>query len=163
MTFTFVNVKEFLTSWGLHFDTPNGDSNDIPYPHVYERMRVDAGDVGGDKLQKFVSSITDTTDGRTYLKPFTWKEVEEVWDHLDSPEEKKMKEHPIQFEYCECGCHCHAAASKGIKYTIYNNLEKKNAFSLRRGHGFLVHQIGPKRNSFQECVEAAQKDFDNIP
>lgn len=163
MSFTFTNVKEFLTSWGLHFDTPNGDSNDIPYPHVYERMKTDAGDVGGDKLQLFVSTITDTTDGRTYLKPMSWHEVEIRWNNLDSPEEKKTKEHPIQFEYCECGCHCHAAYSKGIGYTIYNSLEKKNAFSLRRGHGILGTQIGPKRNSFEECVKAAQEDFDNIP
>ncbi len=163
MSFTFENVKEFLTSWGLHFDTPNEESNDIPYPQVYERMKTDAGDVGGDKLQKFVSTITDTTDGRTYLTPDTWEEVEEAWEALDTPELKKMRAHPIQFEYCECGCHCHAAYSKGIGYTIYNNLEKKNAFSLRRGHGILGTQIGPKRNSFEECVKAAQEDFDNIP
>jgi hypothetical protein len=159
----FANVKEFLTSWGLHYDTQNGDSNDIPYPQVYDRMKVDAGDVGGDRLQQFVSSITDTTDSRTYLKPMSWQQVQDAWESLDSPEIKKMREHPIQFEYCECGCHCHEAYSKGIGYTIYNSLEKKNAFSLRRGHGILGTQIGPKRNSFEECVKVAQEDFDNIP
>jgi hypothetical protein len=126
-------------------------------------MKVDAGDVGGDRLQQFVSSITDTTDSRTYLKPMSWQQVQDAWESLDSPEIKKMREHPIQFEYCECGCHCHEAYSKGIGYTIYNSLEKKNAFSLRRGHGILGTQIGPKRNSFEECVKVAQEDFDNIP
>lgn len=163
MRFTFENVKEFLTSWGLHYDTPNGESNDIPYPQVYERMRVDASDVASDELLNFISSITDTTDGRTYLIPKTWVGVQTAWEKLDSPEVKQMREHPIQFEYCECGCHCHAAYSKGIGYTIYNNLEKKNAFSLRRGHGILGTQLGPKYNDFHDAVVAAQADFDNIP
>ena len=163
MNFAFDNVKEFLTSWGLHFDTPEGESNDIPYPQVYERMKTDAGDVGGDKLQKFVSSITDTTDGRTYLVPDNWEEIEEAWESLDTPALKKMRAHPIQFEYCECGCHCHSGYSKGIEYTIYNSLKKDKAFSLRRGHGILGTQIGPLRDSFEECVKAAQEDFDKIP
>ena len=159
----FSNVKEFLTSWGLHFDTPNGDSNDIPYPHVYERMRTDAGDVGGDKLQKFVSSITDTTDSRTYLTAYSWKEVEEAWDSLDSPETKKSKNHPLQFEYCECGCHCHTATSKGIGYSIYNDLESKLPFTTRRGHSWMGIQIGPKYKTWDEAVKAAQDDWDKIP
>lgn len=78
--FTSQNVQEFLESWGLHFDTPTGDSNDIPYPEVYVRMKLDASDVGGDKLSKFVSSITDTTDGRTYLTPTSWSEVTAAWE-----------------------------------------------------------------------------------
>lgn len=163
MSFTFENVKEFLTSWGLHFDTPNGDSNDIPYPQVYERMRVDAGDVGGVELQTFISSITDTTDGRTYLKPFNWDEIQKDWESSGSEEMQAMLKHPIQFEYCECGCHCHSACSKGIGYTIYNSLKKNKAFSLRRGHGILGTQIGSLRDTFQECVLAAQEDFDKIP
>jgi hypothetical protein len=163
MGYTFENVKEFLTSWGLHFDTPNGDSNDIPYPQVYERMREDAGDVGGVELQTFISSITDTTDSRTYLKPFSWDEIQKAWEALESPEMQKMLAHPIQFEYCECGCHCHSGVSKGIEYTIYNSLKKNKAFSLRRGHGILGTQLGPLRDTFQECVLAAQEDFDKIP
>jgi len=159
----FSDVKEFLTSWGLHFDTPNGDSNDIPYPQVYERMRADAGDVGGDKLQKFVSSITDTTDGRTYLKPFSWEEVEEAWDSLESPEQKRSKNHPLQFEYCECGCHCHTAMSKGVDYSIYNDLESKLPFTVRRGHSWMGIQIGPKYATWDEAVKAAQDDWDKIP
>jgi hypothetical protein len=163
MAFSFSNVKEFLTSWGLHFDTPNGDSNDIPYPQVYERMKEDAGDVGGDKLQQFVSSITDTTDSRTYLKPFSWKDIEEAWEALDTPELKKMRAHPIQFEYCECGCKCHSAESKGIGYSLHNDLKSKLAFTLRRGHSWMGNQIGPRYATFQEAVIAAQEDFDKIP
>jgi hypothetical protein len=163
MSFTFENVKEFLTSWGLHFDTPDGESNDIPYPQVYERMKTDAGDVGGDKLQKFVSSITGTTDSRTYLVSDSWEELETAWESLDTPALKAMLEHPIQFEYCECGCHCHAAQSKGIDYTIYNSLKGNTPLSLRRGHGVFGRQIGPLRDSFEECVKAAQDDFDKIP
>jgi hypothetical protein len=78
--FTAENVKEFLESWGLHFDTHDGESSNIPYPQVYSRMKTDAGDVGGDKLSKFVSRITDTTDGQTYLNPTSWDEVSEAWN-----------------------------------------------------------------------------------
>lgn len=88
------------------------------------------------------------------------------WDKFipePTPEQIKMESHPIQFEYCECGCHCHAAYSKGIGYTIYNSLQGKKSLSLRRGHGILGTQIGPLRDSFAECVKAAQDDFDNIP
>jgi hypothetical protein len=159
----FSKVKEFLISWGLHYDTPNGDSNDIPYPQVYERMMMDTENVDEEGLDDFISSITDTTDGRTYLKPVSWKEVQKACEALDSPETKRMREHPIQFEYCECGCHCHAASSKGIGYTIYNSLQGKKSLSLRRGHGILGTQIGPLRDSFEECVKAAQEDFDKIP
>lgn len=80
MSFTADNVREFLESWGLHFDTPDGDSSNIPYPQVYERMRRDAGDVGGIELQRFVSRITDTTDGETYLTVESWEELAEAWD-----------------------------------------------------------------------------------
>jgi hypothetical protein len=126
-------------------------------------MRKDAGDVGGDEFQKFISSYTDTVDGRTFLTVYNWEQVEEAWNNRFSPEEKKMREHPIQFEYCECGCHCHAAYSKGIGYTIYNSLQGNTPLSLRRGHGILGTQIGPLRDSFEACVKAAQDDFDKIP
>lgn len=159
----FSNVKEFLTSWGLHYDTPNGDSNDIPYPHVYERMRFDAGDVGGPELQMFVSSITDTTDGRTYLKPFNWDEIQKIWEASESPEKQKMLSHPLQFEYCECGCHCHSAVSKGIEYSIFNDLKSKLPFTTRRGHSWMGTQIGPKYATWEEAVKAAQDDWDKIP
>lgn len=75
----FEEVKAFLESWGLHFDTPDGYS-DIPYPQVYERMKTDAGNVGGSQLQKFISCNTDTTDGRTYLCALSWEEVQEAWE-----------------------------------------------------------------------------------
>lgn len=79
----FQDVKKFLESWGLHFDTPYGESNDIPYPQVYLRVRDDAIKVGGDKLSKFVGQITDTTDSRTYLTPSSWQEIEAAWTNLD--------------------------------------------------------------------------------
>ena len=72
-------VKLFLESWGLHFDTPDGESTDIPYPQIYGRMKDDALETGGEKLSKFVSSITGTVDGRTYLVPNTWVEIDEAW------------------------------------------------------------------------------------
>lgn len=76
----FLQVQEFLISWGFHFDTPEGESNDIPYPQVYERMKVDAGDVGGSQLQEFISRMTDTTDGRTYLVADDWSEIQDAWE-----------------------------------------------------------------------------------
>jgi hypothetical protein len=76
----FQAVKEFLESWGLHFDTPGGESSTVPYPAVYHRVRVDATQVGGEKLSKFVGRITDTTDGETYLAANSWKDIEEAWN-----------------------------------------------------------------------------------
>ena len=77
---TFQKLKEFMESWALHFDTPNGDSNDIPYPEVYDRMRDDADKVLGKKASNFIGSITDTTDGRTYLTPCSWEEIETLYN-----------------------------------------------------------------------------------
>ena len=81
---TFQNVKDFLVSWGMHFDSRDGESTNIPYPQVYERMKEDAGDVGGSELQRFISRITDTTDGETYLVPESWDYIEEFWN-TDGP------------------------------------------------------------------------------
>jgi hypothetical protein len=81
--FLFQDVKLFLESWGLHFDTPDGDSNDIPYPQVFTRMMADAFEEGGKKLAHFVNNITDTTDSRTYLKANSWREIEAAWANLD--------------------------------------------------------------------------------
>lgn len=159
----FQDVKEFLTSWGLHFDTPNGDSNDIPYPQVYERMRVDAFKVGGDELLKFISSITSTTDGRTYLCADLWEAVEQAWDNRLSPEQKKSRVHPLQFEYCECGCKCHSGTSKGVQYSIFNSLRGPLPFMVRRGHGGWGPEIGSKYATWKEAVQAAQDDWDKIP
>jgi len=75
----FQDVRSFLESWGLHYDTPDGESNDIPYPQVYTRMRSDALKNGTFRLYDFLDRITDTTDGRTYLTPDSWEEVEEAW------------------------------------------------------------------------------------
>ena len=78
---TFQEVREFLTSWGMHFDTPEGESNDIPYPQVYIRMRDSAShrDPTG-KLGRFISLSTDTTDSRTYLTFGSWDQMEESWN-----------------------------------------------------------------------------------
>ncbi len=83
----FHHVRKFLESWGMHFDTPDGESTTIPYPQVYERMRRDVINIpqvkviGEEKLvKKFISRITDTTDGETYLTPNNWQEVEEAWN-----------------------------------------------------------------------------------
>ena len=76
----FKQVRSFLESWGLHFDTPDGTSNDIPYPQVYHRMKADAvSRLDGSILSQFISSITDTVDGRTYLTCNSWNEVEKAW------------------------------------------------------------------------------------
>jgi len=77
---SFTNIKAFLESWGLHYDTPDGESNEIPYPQVYTRMQLDAGNMGGSELQQFISHITDTTDGKTYLVPGDWDEIMDVMD-----------------------------------------------------------------------------------
>jgi len=78
----FQDVKQFLESWGLHYDTPDGVSNDIPYPQVYGRMRSEAWALGkgNPRLYNFIERITDTTDGRTYLTPESWAEVENAWN-----------------------------------------------------------------------------------
>lgn len=81
----FKDVRAFLESWGLTFDTPDEDSSNIPYPAVYNRMCDDAIKVGGDELRKFISRITDTTDGETYLCTDNigedgWHEIEIAWE-----------------------------------------------------------------------------------
>ena len=80
-----------------------------------------------------------------------------------TPEEIRSEKHSLQFEYCECGCKCHSGHSKGIGYSIYNDLKSRAAFTLRRGHGLYGTQIGPKYKTFQEAVMAAQADYDLIP
>lgn len=81
-------VQDFLTSWGLHFDTPDGESTNIPYPQIYDRMQEDAGHEGGLKLKRFISSITDTTDGQTYLTVVDWNEMTDAWFAFEKREEK---------------------------------------------------------------------------
>lgn len=76
---TFDQFKEFLISWGLSFDTPDGDSSTIPYPAVFSRMMDDALARGGQKLTDFVNSITDTMDGQTYLLFPIWENIHEAW------------------------------------------------------------------------------------
>src|SRR5277367_4434963 len=89
-TITFDQVKEFLESWGLSFDTPDGESSNIPYPAVYHRMRDDAQHVHGQDFSKFLGCITDTTDttdSQTYLTPTSWDEVKQAWEEYnDKPE-----------------------------------------------------------------------------
>lgn len=84
-------VQEFLTSWGLHFDTPDGDSTNIPYPQIYDRMQEDAGYDGGEKLKRFISSITDTTDGQTYLTVSDWNEMNDAWFAFNKRNEKPVQ------------------------------------------------------------------------
>lgn len=78
----FSGVKAFLESWGLGFDTPDGESSNIPYPAVYHRMQVDAKSVGGEELSNVISRMTDTTDSQTYLTAEDWDEIEEAYDEL---------------------------------------------------------------------------------
>jgi hypothetical protein len=73
-------LQSFLESWGLSFDTPDGDSSNIPYPAVYQRMRDDATQVYGEHFSKFLGRITDTTDSETYLTPISWDEVKMAWE-----------------------------------------------------------------------------------
>jgi hypothetical protein len=77
---TFFKAIDFLTSWGLHFETPEGESNDIPYPHVYLRMRADAEMSYGEEFSNFCGMVTETTDGRTYLTVSSWDELEEEYN-----------------------------------------------------------------------------------
>jgi hypothetical protein len=77
--------------------------------------------------------------------------------------ELRMEKHPLQFEYCECGCKCHSGSSKGLEYSIYNDLKNKLAFTLTRGHGWRGPQVGPRYANFSEAVMAAQADWDKIP
>ena len=85
MTIEFQQVRDFLTSWGMHFDTPEKDSTTIPYPQVYGRMRADVGNVWASpvdirEMLRFISRITDTTDGQTYLVVDSWDEMENFFD-----------------------------------------------------------------------------------
>jgi hypothetical protein len=84
----FSDVRSFLTSWGLHFDTPDEESNTIPYPQVYERMKTDIVNLFHERaryVRKFITQITETTDGQTYLSVPSvfdsegWKGIEEAW------------------------------------------------------------------------------------
>jgi hypothetical protein len=79
-TITFDQVKEFLESWGLSFDTPDGESSNIPYPAVYHRMRDDAQHVHGQDFSKFLGRITDTTDSQSYLTDSSWDDIAESWE-----------------------------------------------------------------------------------
>jgi len=70
----------------MHFDTPDQESSNIPYPQVYERMKSDAREVGGEKLARFVSRITDTTDGQTYLTADSWSGITKLWNKFEAKE-----------------------------------------------------------------------------
>lgn len=77
----FSAVRAFLESWGLGFDTPDGESSTIPYPAVYHRMQREAKKVGGEELSEFVSRITDTTDSQTYICFDSWDEMREFYNN----------------------------------------------------------------------------------
>lgn len=77
----FDAVKLFLESWGMGFDTPDGDSSTLPYPAVYHRMKDDARMFDPSmELHDFIGRITDTTDSQTYLTLESWDEIEEYWN-----------------------------------------------------------------------------------
>jgi hypothetical protein len=76
----FSAVRAFLESWGLGFDTPDGDSSTIPYPAVFNRMKKEANRIGGDELSVFVSRVTDTTDSQTYLSADCWEEIRAAYN-----------------------------------------------------------------------------------
>lgn len=76
----FSAVRAFLESWGLSFDTPDGESSTIPYPAIYTRMQKEAKKVGGEELSNFVSRVTDTTDSQTYLSADCWEEIRAAYN-----------------------------------------------------------------------------------
>lgn len=76
----FSGVRAFLESWGLGFDTPDGESSTIPYPPVYHRMQSEAKKVGGEELSRFISRVTDTTDSQTYLSADSWDEIRSAYN-----------------------------------------------------------------------------------
>ena len=101
-----------------------------------------------------------------YYKMGMAGKVPPSWEKLippPTPEEIRSEKHPLQFEYCECGCKSHSGSSKGIGYSIHNDLKSKLPFTVRRGHGWMGTQIGPKVATFGEAVRAAQADWDKIP
>lgn len=63
----------------------------------------------------------------------------------------------LKFEYCECGCHCFTASSKGIGYTIYDDL--KGNLHLVRGHKYGA-ELGTFKD-YEEAEAVAQKDWDD--
>lgn len=79
-----INVIQFLQSWGLHFDTLNGESSVVSYAQVYLPMLYDANKQGGKRLQKFISNITNTVEDQTYLEPDTAEEIQKLWEGFQS-------------------------------------------------------------------------------
>ncbi len=80
----FIDVKEFLTSWGLHFDTPTWESNDIPFPQVYDRMMSDAIRVGAQLKSKnnfsyFIALETNVAYCRAHLRAENWNDLKKAW------------------------------------------------------------------------------------
>jgi hypothetical protein len=78
---SFQTVSDFLESWGLHYDTPNGESSCIPYPQVYARMCQDASNTDL-ALREVISVVTNTTDGQTYLRADSYEQLEEIVNNL---------------------------------------------------------------------------------
>lgn len=127
-----------------------------------ENAREDAG-YGGRWDDGGASRLEDQVK---FYKMGMKNEIPKDWERFipaPTSEQIRSENHPIQFEYCECGCHCHAAYSKGIGYTIYNDLKSKKSLTVRRGHGIYGIQIGPKFSDWNEAVKAAQDDWDKIP
>lgn len=65
----------------------------------------------------------------------------------------------LNFYYCECGCKCHFAQSKGISYSIFNDL--KGRYYLYRGHGRSISVPMGFFSSFKAAEEKAQHDWDS--
>lgn len=110
-------------------------------------------------------SATDLATKITYYQDGMGKKIPEEWKKFippPTPEEIKRDKHPLQFSYCECGCKSYAGASKGLAYSIYWNLEEKNGYFVFLGHSRFNCPIC-RCDTFEQAVDAAQKDWDNHP
>ena len=69
----------------------------------------------------------------------------------------------LKFTYCECGCHCFTAVSKGMEYSIFNDLLKpKMTHHLYLGHGRYGERLGSFATS-EYAKKWAQYDYDKTP
>jgi hypothetical protein len=74
-------LKEFCLMWSL--DIEDDDHNCLPYT-LLPKMLEDAKAKHGTRFSMFMSDITDTTDGWTYIKYFDGSEAFPIksWDTL---------------------------------------------------------------------------------
>ena len=62
---------DYLRSWGLHFDTEDGESSEIPY-EILGRITSECDPT----LARNIIRATNTTDGNTYLRASSQSELE---------------------------------------------------------------------------------------